>query len=257
MGYTAWTDEEDRALFATRELYPDLIWSAVAKEVSNKIGRPVTADSAEKRYKRLVASMDQPQYGNLGADPIEEGQHADYAGFRMAFYDIETTNLGAGMGRVLCVSIADEFGKVTTRTYADFDGKSILDDTPLVAWTREELDKYDIWVGWNSILFDQPFLNGRLLKGLEWPLRMDKMHIDLMYMFRGRKVRFGSSKLDNVAKNLGVPNQKTPLDFATWERAMVGDKDALAEVVEHCEADVLVLRDVFARSRRLIQSVTR
>lgn len=243
-------------LYAVREQNPTLTWKDVAPIVGSRIGRPVTKDMVEKRYKRIVEEM-AFEGESIGADPVEPQAHADYAGFRMAFYDIETTNLGAGMGRVLCVSIADEFGNVTTRDYTDFDGKNILDDTPLVAWARDELDKYDIWVGWNSILFDQPFLNARLLKGLEWPLRMDHMHIDLMYMFRGRKARFGSSKMDNVAKNLGVPNQKTPLDFAIWERALVGDREALDYVVEHCESDVLVLRDIFARSRRLIQSVTR
>lgn len=256
MANNQWTDIEDRVLFAVKSTEPDLYWSQVADRVTAKIGRLVSGDAAEKRYKRIIKDLEYEQ--SIGSDELPATvKPADYAGFRMAFYDIETTNLGAGMGRVLCVSIADEFGNVTTRTYADFDGKSILDDVPLVAWARDELAKYDIWVGWNSILFDQPFLNARLLKGHEWPLRMDRMHIDLMYMFKGRKTRFGSAKLDNVAKNLGVPNQKTPLDFATWERAMVGDMDALEDVVEHCEADVLVLRDVFARARRLIQSVTR
>lgn len=256
MSSNTWSEMEDRVLFSMREQYPTERWSHVARAVSSKLGRPVSKDAARNRYARIMDDMvHQPI---IGAQPLEEGwKPTDYAGFRMAFYDIETTDLGAMVGRVLCVSIADEFGMVTTRTYADFKGKSILDDVPLVNWTRDELAKYDIWVGWNSVLFDQPFLNARLLKGDEWPLRQDRMHLDLMYQFKGRKSRFGSAKMDNVAKALGVPNQKTPLSFDLWERASVGDQEALEGVVEHCEADVLVLRDIFARSRRLIHQVTR
>ena len=256
MANQTWTDMEDRVLYSTRDQYPNETWSFVAGTVSSKLGRMVSADAAEKRYKRILRGMEFTETWGAMELP-ENAKPVDYAGFRMGFYDIESTDLGAMMGRVLCLSVADEFGIVTTKTYADFDGKSILDDAPLVEWIMRELDQYDILVSWNGKLFDKPFLNARAMKGLVVPMFPLKMHIDLMYQFKGSQARFGSAKMDNVAKALGVPHQKTPLDFETWERASVGDQDALESVVEHCEADVLTMRDIFARAKRLIGTITR
>jgi uncharacterized protein YprB with RNaseH-like and TPR domain len=266
----AWDDMMDRALFATVQKMGGAptqagrnpignTWANIADRFNADNFAVKSPDACRHRYTRVLQELE--RYENqtiiLPDDEITPEKRVDYAGFRMGFYDIETTNLGAMMGRVLVVSIADEFGELVTKTYSDFDGKSILDDAPLVEWTMRELDNYDILVTWNGKLFDKPFLNARALKGLVVPLHPLKMHIDLMYQFKGQQARMGSAKMDNVAKALGVQHQKTPLDFSTWERAAVGDQEALAEVVEHCEADVLTMRDIFARSKRLIGNVTR
>lgn len=265
-----WNDDLDRALFATVQKLGGAptqagrnsvgnTWSNIADRFNADTYSVKSPDACRHRYTRVLQEIE--RYENqtiiLPDDEITPEKRADYAGFRMGFYDIETTNLGAMMGRVLVVSVADEFANMQTRTYADFDGKSILDDAPLVEWTMKELDNYDILVTWNGKLFDKPFLNARALKGLVVPLHPLKMHVDLMYQFKGQQARMGSAKMDNVAKALGVQHQKTPLDFSTWERAAVGDREALAEVVEHCEADVLTMRDIFARAKRLIGNVTR
>lgn len=58
-------------------------------------------------------------------------------------------------------------------------------------------------------------------------------------------MKIGGRKLDTVAKFFGCENQKTPLDGHIWQLAAVGNRQALNQVVEHCEADVEVLRDVW------------
>jgi len=258
MANIRWSPELDRVLYSLRQQSPLDSWISLAQQFSSRTAIPVTADMVRNRLNRV---SEEETLSTLvdDSDYYVENPSSDYVNFRLGFFDIETTNLGAMMGRVLGVSVCDEFGETSliSKTYADFDGKSILDDAPLVEWAMEELTKYDILVSWNGKLFDKPFLNARALKGLVVPVFPLKMHIDLMYQFKGQQARMGSAKMDNVAKALGVRHQKTPLDFAIWERAAVGDKDALANVMEHCEADILAMRDIFARSKKLIGTITR
>jgi len=260
MGNIRWTPDMDRALYSVRKQYPDAAWTVIASLLSEQAGILASSDMVRNRYNRVVEEETLvASYVDDASYYVDQPASDNYTNFRIGFFDIETTNLGAMMGRVLGMSVCDEFGEknLISKTYADFNGKSILDDAPLVEWAMKELDNYDILVSWNGKLFDKPFLNARALKGLVVPLFPLKMHIDLMYQFKGSQSRFGSAKMDNVAKALGVQHQKTPLDFATWEKAAVGDKEALAEVMEHCEADILTMRDIFARSKKLIGSITR
>lgn len=181
---------------------------------------------------------------------------------RWLFYDTESTDLSASWGRILCASFADMTGEVYTyrgdkRSRAKPDGvdwkylpgEEVVDDSRLVVAIRDELETADIIVSWNGILHDIPLLNARLqiagerpYKGKTWP---KGAHLDLMYYATGQALKIGSKRLDNVAKFFSLPNQKTPLDGPTWQRAAVGDRKALDLVVDHCEADVLVLRDTF------------
>ncbi len=252
-----WSTDFDRLLYSLVQKNKNSTWSSIAKRFTLASGSPVTADMVRNRFRRIQYEYEATDRIGLPNPLIDPQQKADYAGFKMAFFDIETTDLKAFMGRVLGASIADEFGNVTHRTYADFNGRSILDDTPLVGWLRDELDKYDILVSWNGKLFDTPFVNARLIRGLELPTRMDKMHIDLMYYAKGSLMRVGSAKLANVAKFLNVKHQKTDISWEVWQRAAVGDQEALTEVMDHCDADVLTLRDVFVRMKPLIKNIHR
>ena len=126
-------------------------------------------------------------------------------------------------------------------------GEETVDDTRLVAAIRDELESADIIVSWNGILHDIPLLNARLQVGGEriyhgktWP---KGAHLDLMYYATGSAIKIGSKALNNVAKFFNLEHQKTPLDGKTWQRAATGDRAAMDLVVEHCEADTLVLRD--------------
>jgi DNA polymerase elongation subunit (family B) len=161
-----------------------------------------------------------------------------HIGFRIGWWDLETTFSTQPI--VLYGAIADNFGRI--ESFAK--GKDITDDKAICKAIRDALCKYDIWVTWNGKLFDVPVLNGRLLfHGLE-PLP-PKMHIDLMYKATGASVRIGRRSLQSVSEYYDVPNRKTPLSVRIWDRAMAGDEAAYSLIAEHCDADVLVTRDVF------------
>lgn len=257
---SVWTESMERALLAAASSNPEAKAGELAAQLTETFGTPVTADMARNKLKRLreALEMDAASSPDLGPDfVLPHAPKDEFVGLTIGYYDIETTDLKAFMGRMLGISIADAWGNVTRRTYRDFGGKTILDDSGLAAWARDELEKYDIIVSWNGKLFDKPFINARLMKGLERPVRADKMHIDLMYFARGQFLKIGSSKLVNVQKFFGVQNSKTEISWDTWAMAAAGDEQALEEVMVHCDQDVLVLRDVFARLKPLITIVHR
>lgn len=186
-----------------------------------------------------------------------------FSGFTMAFFDIEATDLKGNFGRILCMSVVDSFG--TTRddvkTFRlddpEYAGETRRDDSKLVAAIRDYLETFDVWVGWNSKLYDIPFIDTRLLINDLAPIRKDIMHIDPMWKAGQGSLTLHSRRLDAVAKTFRLDDQKTPLDPDIWMAASDGEREAMDYVVEHCENDVLVLRHAFAILKPLIRKVHR
>ena len=180
-----------------------------------------------------------------------------YSGFEMRFFDLETTDLKAFMGRVLAGVIVDQFGEPQVFRLDETKRTSAIDDTELCLAIRNSLEEADILIGWNSKLFDIPFLNARLMQAGEKPMRKDIMHIDLMYYAKGQFMRIGSAKLDNVQKFFGTETGKTVIDWDTWALAATGDPKALDEVVQHCQNDVYALAEVFDELKPNVRLVHR
>jgi uncharacterized protein YprB with RNaseH-like and TPR domain len=180
---------------------------------------------------------------------------------KVVFFDTESNSLEASWGRILCCSFVDLDGK--PKTYRGdkrpYKGTDIVDDSKLVSAIKSELEQADIIVSWNGILHDIPLLNSRLgLAGIE-PIRIGEkfgnFHLDLMYYVRGASHKIGGSKLDTAAKFFRVENEKTPLDGRLWQLAAAGDSKAMNEIVGHCEADVLVLRDLWPKLAPSVKKV--
>lgn len=162
----------------------------------------------------------------------------------VCFWDLETTGLTAIMGRILtCAFVGLDDSPIVFRTDSKpWKGSNVIDDGPLAVAIRDELERYDLIVGHNIRLFDIALLNARLAKVGERPLRT---HFVLDTMWAARRMRIGSSKLDNLQKFFQLPAAKTPIRWETWQLAAQGDKAALEEVIEHNIADVLVTRELY------------
>lgn len=167
-------------------------------------------------------------------------------------FDLECTSLSGMIGRILCCSFKPiVLPKMKTDVYTlrGDDRKfrnpeDIVDDSKLVVAIRDELESYDVIVGHNSKLFDRKFLNARLLKANERPLK-PMFHIDTMWIVRSH-MRI-SSRLQNVQQFLGLPDEKTPISWDNWMRGAAFDKKAMDEIVHHCEQDVKVLEQAYWR----------
>jgi uncharacterized protein YprB with RNaseH-like and TPR domain len=172
------------------------------------------------------------------------------------FFDTESTDLDAPWGRILCAS----FGGLAGEPYTfrgdkrKWKGQTLIDDSKLVTAIRDELETADLIVGWNSILHDIPLLNARLRKVGERDVHA-RHHLDLMYYAGGQSMKLGSRRLDNVARYFQSPHQKTSLDGDIWQLAATGDKKAMGYIVEHCEADVEVLRDLWPSLAPLVKKI--
>ena len=234
----------------------------IAKIVTAEFGTIVSSESVRKRLIRIrdnAALAEALPIVIENEETFVDDQPADgFKGLRIVYWDLETTDLSAFMGRLLCASFADAWGTVTTRRCTDFPMETPLDDSGLAEWVRDELERYDIAVGWNSFNFDVGFLQARLLRWGKRPLR-DLMQIDAMYKARWGRYgsRIGSSKLDNVSRFFRTSESKSVVDWDIWNLASMGDERAMDYIVEHCEKDVLVLRDVFNHLKPLVRTIHR
>lgn len=203
------------------------------------------------RHKRKELGVSKPDKIEVPATPV-----GGYVGLKTVYFDTESTDLKAMMGRLLCASYADEFGNVENISVREYPGKNAIDDGPLCIAIRDRLNTADIVVGWNSKEHDVRLLNARLLKAGAEPVRGDILHIDLMWT-TNHLYKLGSRRLASWEQFVGSDHSKTPLDWETWQLAGAGDEKALDEVIDHCNADVLVLRDVFAATKRSIKNIHR
>lgn len=254
-----WTEPMDRELYRLVE-ESEGTWEDRAVTLSASLGIPITADMARNRYGRIVQQIEAEKVAPpADVQPLEvpAAQVGEFVGFRMGFYDIETSGLGAWNNEMTMVSISDAFGNITTKTRFDFPQSNLLDDKGLVVWLRDYLEENaDILVAWNGLLFDLPFHNARLAFHGERPM-MQKMYVDPMYATRGGRysLKVGSSKLKNAAKFFRTPNQKPDLEWEVFRLGAMGDPDALATLQDRCEADVRVLRDLFLHLRPVIRTI--
>lgn len=235
-----WTDEERTALAATAQMSA-LVGYGHFKHLVPETDK--TFDAWEVKRRRIGAAA--PRINIETDEPAP-----DYVGFKMGFFDIETTFSTQPI--MLYGAIADQFGNV--RQFRK--GDDITNDRDLVEAYARALEEYDILVSWNGKLFDTPVLGGRITYHRLRPIIKGK-HIDLMYYATGGFMRIGRRSLQSVSEYFETANNKTPLNVRTWDKAMAGDAEAYEKIVEHCDADVLVLRDVFARLKDQIVNIHR
>lgn len=254
-----WTPDADQRLLTLRREHPEASASQLA-DLLYEQGIDVSKDSVQKRLKRLRAEqhettppVPEAEVGFTLPEP-EDG----FVGFRLAFWDTESTGLTAIMGTMLTAGFADSWGNVTIKTIKDFPQTSMLDDSGLCEWLRDELEKFDVLVSWCGFGHDVPLLNARLARWGKRPLN-DKMQIDAMWKAGGGRygLRVGSRKLDNVAKFFRTKEAKTEIDWDVWKLAGMGDDAALAEVYHHNYQDVLVTREVFQHLKPMVRTVHR
>lgn len=163
--------------------------------------------------------------------------------------DIETTDLAADRGVVLCVCYESSKhpGEICTLRNDEISkgwkkGRR-GDDKEIVRRTNTVIREHDVVVAHNGQRFDLPFLRTRAMRwglpALEEPKIVDPLAI------LWRKHRLRSNRLGALSDILGLSDKKTPLDLSVWADAMLnGSKSAMDLIVEHCEADVRVLSGV-------------
>jgi uncharacterized protein YprB with RNaseH-like and TPR domain len=160
-------------------------------------------------------------------------------------FDLETTNLSADFGVILCGVVKPAHAEArifrADRLNRNWH-KRRSDDRAIVLAIVAELSQYDIWVAHNGARFDVPFLRTRMLRWAMDPLPAKKL-IDPVLLARN-KLRMSYNGLEQVANHLGC-NSKTEVLPEAWLRAALdGDSKSMNYIVKHCVQDVLVLERV-------------
>jgi len=170
--------------------------------------------------------------------------------FSIVMFDIEATHLKPNVGRILCCSFKPLGGEVYTLDGLErrFKKPDVYDDSELAAAILDELARYDIIVGWNSKNFDVKFINSRAIRGGR-AVKPAQYHVDGMWSWRSKFNAW--SGLNNVQR-FALPDNETEKTSIAWDKWMQAlgwnaelRKSAMAEIVDHCEKDVIVLEDVY------------
>jgi uncharacterized protein YprB with RNaseH-like and TPR domain len=162
---------------------------------------------------------------------------------RIGSFDIETTDLAANFGTIVCACIKELGGGTATFvTRGDSDKRT-------AERIRDELRQYDYITTWYGAKFDMPFLTTRLLINEADPLGALR-HLDLYYTARF-KLRLHSNRLDCVTEALYGESGKTRLnpEMRLGLRSVSPTKRnaAIEYHVEHCQIDVDELEKLFVK----------
>lgn len=167
---------------------------------------------------------------------------------KVAYWDLETWDLKPQFGPILCASVYDS-GSDEMRTFRVDDYKrrkkadDMTDDRQLCIDLRDYLETFHLTAGWYSKGFDLTHLRSRLVLHGERPLR-EMLHMDCIWYFKGwRGLRPMSSKMKYVAEFLGT-EQKPDVTPDVWMKAKGGNRKAMDEVCDRCEADVRVTHQI-------------
>jgi len=165
----------------------------------------------------------------------------------IGFFDLETSNLKANIGILLSWAIKYRGGKVVHDLVTKKDILSGQMDRRIMRSFLEEIKGVDVLVGYYSTRFDVPFARTRaIMLGMPFPKFGSQFHHDVYYSAR-YKLDLHSNRLDAVSHALGCKNEKTGLDISIWQKAQYGDAKSLSYILEHNDADVRVLEEVFEK----------
>lgn len=163
---------------------------------------------------------------------------------RIAFWDLETSDLKADVGRLLIGSIMDEStGAIKTFRRDQYPKRAGI-DVKLAKDIRDELERFHLHCAWFGKGFDISFLRSRLVQAGERPLK--KMWcIDPCFAMKGwHGLSPRSASLKVAAEFFNLPERKMDVPVEVWVRAMEGDRAAMKILAERCESDVRILKQV-------------
>ncbi len=171
----------------------------------------------------------------------------------MTAFDIETTNLNANYGYILCMAwkhVGESKVHCVRIDQTESFEKDPTSDKLVVKAAAEALKDSDVVYGWYSSRFDWPFIQSRLLThGL--PAMPPTAHIDLWRTAK-YQMKLNSNRLASVSEFLGL-EEKTPIRSREWIRAMAGHQKSINYVVAHCKQDIVVLEQAYLKMRPLIR----
>lgn len=165
---------------------------------------------------------------------------------RLAFFDIEASNLDADYGIMLSWAIKpSDSDKVIGDVLTPEDVKKGYEDKRIVESCIDALGKFDRVVTYYGTGFDLPFLRARaLIVGVDFPTFGTLKHKDIYYTIKS-KFKLSSRRLENACRQLLGKTDKTRIDAKYWRNGVRGDKESLEYIFEHNTYDCLDLEKLY------------
>jgi uncharacterized protein YprB with RNaseH-like and TPR domain/RNA polymerase subunit RPABC4/transcription elongation factor Spt4 len=163
---------------------------------------------------------------------------------KILFFDIETTDLNAEFGEVICFGYKWKHEKephvLYIYDYKGWDKLSIENrDKYIMKEIIKILEEADIIVGHYSKRFDHPFLQTRALIHKMGPIPKP-LHIDTWDIAR-RNLKCPNNRLATIARTLRNLNQKDSVSTIHWRRSKAHVVKSIKLIGEYCIQDVLTL----------------
>lgn len=170
---------------------------------------------------------------------------------KIGFYDIECSNLDADFGIILSYSIKvlgkNEYYEGCIKKVDIDRAKAGDEDKEVVKQLVEDLQKFDLLIGYYSSRFDMPFIRTRALTcGIDFPEYGSIKHIDLYFTIRG-KFKLSSNRLENACRVILGKTEKTRVDGKYWRAATRGNVAALKYITTHNRYDVDDLEKLYVK----------
>lgn len=173
---------------------------------------------------------------------------------KFAVLDIETSNLNADYGFIICAVVKPyEMGEPQVFRIDNYSiwKNQKFNDKYLIRDLTEYLEDYDGIITYNGKRFDIPFIRSRILFWRERHIKR-LFHIDVLDIVRYR-LKIHNAKLNSLIEflnsneeiNVEKIEEKVALNNTYYMRAITGDKKGLNYLVEHCIKDVIALEQCY------------
>jgi DNA polymerase elongation subunit (family B) len=179
---------------------------------------------------------------------------------KIGYLDIETSNLKANFGIILCYCIKPQgSNRILHNTITKKDLQTGDMDKNLVRKCVRDMRKFDRIVGHYSSRFDLPFVRTRaLIHKLDFPKYGEILQTDTWTMAKNC-LALHSNRQAVIAETLLGKTVKTRIKQAYWIKALQGDRKAIDYVLDHCIKDVKDLEKdhlkLLAYSRKTSKSI--
>lgn len=168
---------------------------------------------------------------------------------RIGFLDIETTNLQADYGIVICYCIKpSDSDQIIERCVTPKEVKTVLDEK-VIRQCMDDLYQFDRVCAHFGCYFDVPFLRSRALyHKIPFIERNDIWYSDTWKMAK-KLLKLSSNRLKTIGEFFNLETEKTKITTEHWLGSLQGKQESLDYVLDHCRRDVIVLEDVFRELR--------
>ena len=169
-----------------------------------------------------------------------------------ASLDIETSNLNADFGYILCAVVKPYRDKPKIFRIDDYKEwvSAKYNDKPMIKELVKHLNTFDGLVTYFGRYFDIPFLRSQII-AYDLPRIKDMFHIDVHQLVR-YKLKLHNNKLQTLIEYLNTYRsgkkrieEKTHINALYYRKAVTGDRSGINELSRHCIKDVIALEQCY------------